>query len=750
MSTDEAPSNVYARLFIKSLESGQGPTGAATQIANDYLDGKPRRQGKRKISQAERDAAFWANEHLATLSASTWHSEPLALAMARYFRQESTSNRALLEHIASIAPETVRRGIRYSGMVLAKPSSRHSDVDYLAAQNAEEFGDIARVVAVFETAHRDRVAVVDELKGALAALTPLELLAYLSLYVFEHVVPVSPDSDESPPDSYTHTEAVWYAIDDLLVWKLSATDLRAFRLSERDIAQSLAVHLSPFLFPSLDGAPPREDVYANIAALLNAQMELNSFIDHSADAFCYDDSIAFVLSGEHLKIVERDSVSSKAWTRDGEKLSRLHRYWLHRAVDEFVRSDVATAVIGRPENHEANRVAYIKAMRTQLQLDEVYGVGDAVRSESGLQVDVFQALLTLELMSAFYQTDFLQPYRDLLDQGHSPRIALSQIAVDGLRQPVPQIRLPLTWSDRSTKVRNITVWTVSDAFPQGNPKMAEAILDFWSCDLTSRTKGLKANAPGLQPTLIERPLLKMGRYLFQLPWIQGSQNNALAAINNLRRIGSRRTEAQHETERIEQRLAVLFRSRGFQVQSNYEPQPGPGDDPGEVDLICACDGQVLVLEIKSTFLRRSLKEAWLHGTNTLRKAGLQLSRKVPAVLRALENDEHLVSALGIEGRPLPQTVHAWIVDTSIEHDYQRFSGFLKVSLEEVLIALRDDIDLLSDAFTTSKGIGIEPAESALTEMDRPATLYPGGFSFSGFIDVVESEAIWQDSLPDGP
>lgn len=28
--------------------------------------------------------------------------------------------------------------------------------------------------------------------------------------------------------------------------------------------------------------------------------------------------------------------------------------------------------------------------------------------------------------------------------------------------------------------------------------------------------------------------------------------------------------------------------------------------------------------------------------------------------------------------------------SSIEHDHQRFGGFLKVSLEEVLIALRDD------------------------------------------------------------
>ena len=41
-------------------------------------------------------------------------------------------------------------------------------------------------------------------------------------------------------------------------------------------------------------------------------------------------------------------------------------------------------------------------------------------------------------------------------------------------------------------------------------------------------------------------------------------------------------------------------------------------------------------------------------------------------------------------------IYGWIVDTSIECDHQRFGGFLKVSLEELLIALNDDRHLLLD------------------------------------------------------
>jgi hypothetical protein len=41
-------------------------------------------------------------------------------------------------------------------------------------------------------------------------------------------------------------------------------------------------------------------------------------------------------------------------------------------------------------------------------------------------------------------------------------------------------------------------------------------------------------------------------------------------------------------------------------------------------------------------------------------------------------------------------IHGWIGDTSIERDHERFSGFLKLSLEELLIALRSDRSLLQD------------------------------------------------------
>lgn len=311
-----------------------------------------------------------------------------------------------------------------------------------------------------------------------------------------------------------------------------------------------------------------------------------------------------------------------------------------------------------------------------------------------------------------------------------------------------QNRFPITWSDRAAKIARITGWTVTKEFPQGSAKAAEAILDFWTIDLSGLSARLRKGEAGLQPELFERPVLKIGRYLFELPWVVAVQNNASAAINNLRRLGARRPEARDETRRIEERLSKLFERRGFSIALNYQPQRIAEDDPGEVDLVCARDGRVLVLEIKSTFLRQSKKHAWLHGKTTLRKAGLQLRRKVQAVEKALTSDEGLASLLDIEPGRSRLPVCGWIVDTSIEHDHERFNGYLKVSLEEVIIALRDDRQLLNDPAGLLSGAagtteGFQPPGSEAAQ-----TLYPDTFSASRFIEVIESEAVWGDPSQD--
>lgn len=735
--------NLYDRLYEGLIESAESAKAAVEVVVEAYLDGKPSNRGKKKITQAERDAAFWSSGFVNTVPVELWRSDILTLALTRYLRQERMANMELLGRIALLAPDAVSRAVRHSGLVLLPHSPRRAELDQIAG-STPEIAELCRILNIFDQAHKERVAAVDKWKAALKELSPVDLLIYASLYAFEHLVPRRFDIPTLAEGADSWMQEAWDAINDLLIWKLKTSEA-SVNLKEADIGPSLAKHLSPFLFPSPSGQIPKHDLLAAFGTLMGAQTELNSFISQSADAFSYDDGIQFVRREERLEIEEVDPVARAAWRRNGRKLARLHGYWFYRAMDEFVSSDMAMQQVGRPENHEANRLAYIRAMRTQLQLTEVYGVDETVITDTGARVNLFQALLSLELMSAFFQRDFLQSFAQNLKKSGHWVAALGQLAWGGLVDG-NQNRFPLTWSDREAKIANIVGWTVNADSPQGNPLIAAAILDFWTCDWVALSERLRKGESGLHPELFERPILKLGNLLIQLPWLVGLQNNSTAAINNLRRLGARRGEASGETQRIEGRLGRLFEAQGFRVALNWHPPAEIYPNAGEVDLICARDGIVLVMEVKSTFLRRSQRDAWLHATTTLRKAGQQISRKVSAVRRALADEVELASSLGIDNLAAPLTMHGWIVDTSIEHDHQRFGGFLKVSLEEVLIALRDDRHLLNDPDGIISGRHPDIESEKMNDARQQMTLYPEGFSAARFIRVIENESVWDEKV----
>lgn len=730
-------SNFYDTHFKNLVDRNTSGLAAAESTATTYLDGKPALRGKHKIARSERHAAFWSSNFLTDLPQQAWASEAMTLALAQYMGQEHVSNTVMLASVAAVAPDALIRAVRCSGLVLTQHSPRRTELDRLATSNPA-IAELCKVLDIFDVAHRERTTEVLMWQNMLAELSPLELLCYASMHAFEHWVPKRFSQASLSASAQANGSEHWDAVNNILLWKLANSADDATRLTDAVIGPALAEHLSPFLFPSSGGQPARHHLREAFANLLEAQMELNSFVAQSADAFSYDKSIEFVRLGDRLEIKVLDAASRVAWDRNGCKLSALHNYWYYRAMDTFVGSGMATERIGSSENHELNQVAYIKALRTQLQLTEVYGVSDTVSTDTGDTAPLFQALLSLELMNVFFQRDFLETFVKHLRSTSNWAMALSMLAFNGLRDG-NQNRFPLTWSGRDDKVAKLVGWTVTAEHPKGNPRHAAAIVDFWTSDWSKLATQLCDGAAGLQPDLFERPIVKMGQILVQLPWIVGLQNNCTAAINNLRRLGMRRNEARAETQRIETQLGAMLEKRGFKVVLNWNPPVSPDGNAGEVDVICARDGTVLVLELKSTYLRRSQQEAWRHETTTLRKAGQQLQRKVAAVQVALGNEyglaPELAQQLKLEPGAPATAMYGWIVDTSIECDHQRFSGFLKISLEELLIALRDDRHLLDDP----DGMFGQAPQVPHSE---PQSLYPQGFSAGRLMEVVETQAVW--------
>lgn len=732
----QADNNPYNRQIERCLASGFSAAKATETVLRSYIDGSPKSRGKQKLSRAALDAAFWSSELFKGIADGCWTSELMVLALTRYLSQERTSYPEVLQRAAAVAPDGLIRAVRYSSLVLRPQSARRAELDLVAGSDPK-LTELCAVLEIFAKAHRARLAELDRKKAVLSSLTAFELLLYASLYAFEHLVPTTFESKDSPAKLDDAVELAWGAINDLLIWKLRTGTIESLALNDDKIGRSIKTHLSPSLFPDA-GYDTRHQVLCRaFDELMAAQIELNEFVSSSADVFSYDDGVRFIRLGDRLEIEEIDASVQEAWDRESRKLDSLHWYWFNRAVEAFTSSDLITQRMGRPENEGFNRVAYIRSMQTHLRLSEIYGVSETVTTEAGEQVDLFQALLSLDLMSAFFLRDVLAAFTQHLKTIGHWRAALGFMAMQGLRNGMEN-RFPLTWSDRDSKVDNIIGWTVCREHPQGSKRAAAAILDFWTNDVARFAEKLQCDEPGLYPELFERPVLRFGKSLVQLPWVVGMQNNSSAAINNLRRLGARRGETKHETHQIEAHLGQLFQARGFRVAFNWEP---PEKEAGEVDLICVRDGLVLVLELKSTFIRRSQRQAWQHASTTLRKAGQQLQRKVVAVEKAIADLPSLRATLGLSRSDSITKVAGWIVDTSIERDHRQFEGFLKVSVEEIHIALRDDKRLLH--YRADKMFISDNGPDDQEGMERgESSLYPKGFNGNSFFEVIRAESIW--------
>lgn len=702
----------YQSVYEKNCaEHGKGP--ALDESLHHFLDQRP--AGK-KLSGLDRatglaSAPFWLDEDAVT------QSRLASLALSRVLHFDNAVDVDLLLRLACVAPDTLRWAIRYSKLFTRAESPQWRALR--AALDGAEwqvfFGVCDRLL--------DQLTPFDELISStekqLEHLSLLELFSYLSVLAYQTL------SEETSND---YSGQQWKVYNRIILKKLETCSDKSLHLTESQLGQSLKRHLSPIIFPGSSAA----DVFRcrknlELLAVLVAATQERIDYEGSIDWFCFDTECCYQLRPGEPVIYNRSQAGTERWQRTGRKSDVLWLYWMNRAMLEFVDSGLAEQIIGSSENHELNQFAYIKAIRSELQLQQIYGLGDQLDLGDDTQVQLRHVLLASELTSVFFQSQFIQPFQYHLRESGVLAHALGRLAMDGMLSG--ENRFPMTWSEEENKIRRIKGWTASETHPRGCAAAAKAILTFWTCDLKALSRQLKLQ-PGMPaPRLCEQPFYKIGRYSFQFPWIGAQQNNLTAAVNNLRRVNARRADVQAETQRVELVLAESFRQRGFNVEVGYRPPATEEDDAGEVDLICQRDGVLLLMEVKSGYIRSGTREVWLHRTNTLRKAAWQLRRKRVAVQKALVTDKDLRFRLGYQGQYPEVDLRAWIIDTSIELDGQTLDGFKVVSREALEVILRDERHLLRP----------------MDQLDGKGqdSLFPGGLTADRFVAVVESDELWR-------
>lgn len=759
-------SNIYQDRYLKLTRNGDSSDDAILKLIHRYLDGKPVKTGKQNMTSADRDLDFWSASFWSDVSIEVFETEAFALALARYLRQSKFSRPDWLKHLSSLAPQTLRRAIRYSQLFLFPTEPHWKEIKELDLMETERFSEFIDACEILQEEHKGIEDSIKSIEAELKRLTPMETLVYASLFAFKHVVFGLGQQELNPHLLKKHHAAIARvdfqkisnAINKILVSKLKASSDSDFLISERIIGKSLRKHMAPLLFPSPSTARAAEKCLSHMDTferLVAAYIQFDEFIGRTINSFCFDEDYEIRFEGERLILFPRIIPEESEWDRNGRKLDLLHQYWLFRAIDEFIKQGLALERFGSPENEESNRFAWISTIRTKLELMEIYGLDDEINTYNGNKIDLFQAILTIELMHAFYKHGYILPYCKYREETGNWLTALTSFSFAGLVEG--ENRFPITFAERKSKIARICAWTRNEDFPNGNKQMTEAILDFWSNDLKSLSRSLHKNEYSLAPELHERPIFKIGNYLFELPWAFAFQNNVTAAVNNLRRLGRNRSELNIETNRIEKRLAETFERFGFNVIGNFNPPRDDINDIGEIDLICFRDDHLFIFEIKSGYIRETQRDAWQHRTSTLRKAGLQLKRKSAFVTEKLQDNSTLSALIGDQDSSNIHT-HSWIIDTSIEHDHEYFEGFLKVSLQEIIIALRNERHLLRnlhqaiDEQQKDKDGHLNKSDfsnicgeamKATIEQSSDDNLYPNGFTADQFSTVIENNLIWE-------
>ena len=273
----------------------------------------------------------------------------------------------------------------------------------------------------------------------------------------------------------------------------------------------------------------------------------------------------------------------------------------------------------------------------------------------------------MNMQQKFYQISFVDVFLDISEKERlHPFQVLGLMAMQGAMKM--ENRFPFAFGWKKDKSKRMSDWISNiEISKKERVRQMSDILDFWTVNLNHKNEG----------SYIEKPLYQLDDLIIEFPQRIVQQNIYGGIVNYLRKLHKNRDTLKDETNSMEKSLAELFMQKQFKVFCQYMPND---NTVGEIDLIVVDNQTILVIELKSTFLKTNLKEAYQYQNFTLKKASYQLDRKLKYIQDNYQD---------FTDKPFDKIkFYSWIVDTTLEADHERFNQHLKISLEELVIYLK--------------------------------------------------------------
>ena len=697
--------NYYERIF-ESLSSHLGKNQALNEIVKIFLFRNAKFSMPDNLNKTD---VFFQSNFICFLTKVHLEQDNWQLALSKYFWFGKV-NHDLLRFFLNLDEENTICSIRLSGIVnhLAHPA-------WLKIRGQQEqypkLQDFIEVVDFLNHKYQELKSRYFEIKKKWQ-WEHLDIIVFSSLYLYEVVLTQSEQEKIVIPyqidkDTSIVKERVFNALHHLIIYAYRARKA----LTDKNLRTALDSRIEPFIYgENLTLYKLAE--YQDFQQFVAYRIEMDLFDDFVFNAFSYQKSTSYKLLNGKL----HHHFDSERYDFYAEKFGILHLYWKWRGLkyidsNEFFDQDSFDYWV--KSNHPTHiMTAYVDTYSAILLLKEIYGIESIVLSDSQ-SYDVFHTLFAINMQQEYYRNSFIQPFLRMdpvIKQGN-----IHPFEILGMLTTANYLTggnfYPIVTGKKENKAKSMSKSWMTEGSNRLKIKQMTAILDFWTVNLND----------GNQDGYLEKPFYELDGRIIQIPQRIGQQNIYSGIVNYLRKLYKNRNTLKDETNAMEKSLAELFENNNFKVFCQYMPED---NSVGEIDLIVVDKATILVIELKSTFLKTNLKEVYQYQNTSLKKASFQLDRKVKYIQ---ENYRYFVDKPFEEVR-----FYSWIVDTTLEADHQWFDSHLKISLEELLIYLKghedfmgfyDNLDVLHDD---------EVAQSQL--------------SLDGLIGKIEQNIFWKNSL----
>ena len=404
--------------------------------------------------------------------------------------------------------------------------------------------------------------------------------------------------------------------------------------------------------------------YDDFKRFIAFKIELDLFDDFVFNKFSFNKSTSYTyING----ILNYQSVKED-YDYYAEKFTILNFYWKWRGIkyiNKDLENDINFLRLDRGKNFMGNMEAFLTTHSEIMLLKEIYGIDKITINNN--EYNIFDTLFAMNMQQKFYQTAFVDVFLDMSEKERlHPFQVLGLMAMQGAMKM--ENRFPFAFGWKKDKSKRMSDWISNiEISKKERVRQMSDILDFWTVNLNNKNEG----------SYIEKPLYKLDDLIIEFPQRIVQQNIYGGIVNYLRKLHKNRDTLKDETNSMEKSLAELFMQKQFKVFCQYMPND---NTVGEIDLIVVDNQTILVIELKSTFLKTNLKEAYQYQNFTLKKASYQLDRKLKYIQDNYQD---------FTDKPFDKIkFYSWIVDTTLEADHERFNQHLKISLEELIIYLK--------------------------------------------------------------